>query len=329
MSFNLDFAHAQGQPTQTATFRKLAEDFIVDEQLGFEFSGEGEHLYVQIKKTGENTQYVAKQLARYLGIKPVAVGFSGLKDRHAVTTQWFSVQLPGKNIDIDWADFIEKTQLNVEVLQQGRHSAKLRRGQHLCNDFVITLRDISQSDDLEARLQTVAANGAPNYFGEQRFGIDGGNLARAQAWFSGEDPIRNKNMQGIILSAARSYLFNLVLSERIKQDNWLAPMDGDPAEVPTGPLWGRGRPKSTDALLELENEVLAHLDLWRDKLEHNGLSQERRDLVLKPRSFSWQWQDNALVLSLSLAPGLYATSLLRDVLLLNNVSAEQYTPPAA
>lgn len=329
MSFDLNFAYAQGKPEHTAVFRKVAEDFIVYEQLGFDLSGEGEHLFVQIRKTGENTQYIAKQLARYFGVKPVAVGFSGLKDRHAVTTQWFSIQLPGKPIEVDWDAFKASAQINVEVLQHGRHSAKLRRGQHQCNEFVITLRDLPQCPEIETRLNEVHKLGAPNYFGEQRFGIDGGNLDRAQAWFSGEETIKSKNMKGIVLSAARSYLFNLVLSERIQRGNWLSLLPGEDSEQPAGPLWGRGRPKCSEQVLELENQVLEPLSLWRDKLEHNGLSQERRDLVLKPKAFSWEWVDDKLVISLSLAPGAYATSVLREIVELNNLSAEQYTPPVA
>lgn len=329
MSFDLNFTYALGKPSQTAVFRKHAEDFIVFEQLGFELSGEGEHLYVQIRKKGENTQYIAKQLARYFGIKPMAVGFSGLKDRHAVTTQWFSIQLPGKDFEVNWAEFIETAKVNIEVLKQGRHSAKLRRGQHKCNDFVITLRDLPESDDTEARLKAVKEQGTPNYFGEQRFGIEGGNLDRAQAWFSGAETIKNKNMKGMVLSAARSYLFNLVLSERVKQGNWTDVLEGEGADQAMGPLWGRGRPKCSDTVLELENTILEPLALWRDKLEHNGLSQERRDLVLTPRSFLWKWQDEGLVISLSLEPGHYATSVLRDIVQLNNLSAEQYAPPAA
>ncbi|MEZ5528551.1 MAG: tRNA pseudouridine(13) synthase TruD [Porticoccaceae bacterium] len=331
--FSLDFPHAYGIPAASALFRQQLEDFQVTEQLGFVPSGEGEHLYLWVEKRGQNTRWVAGQLADAFSVDEVAVGYCGLKDRQAITRQWFSVHLPGAGLPpISELPVIP----GVSVLSVSRHPKKLRRGMHSGNGFVICLRQIDAGSQqmIEERLAAIAQGGVPNYFGEQRFGRDGGNLPAAEQLFI-ERETRNRDRRsgrsrrpaeqgGIYLSAARSYLFNLVLAERVRQGSWYIALDGE--TEPSGPLWGRGRSRAQGEVLTLEEQVLANWQDWCHGLEFSGLSQERRSLVMKPDNFSWCWGDGGdehpdLSLSFSLPPGCFATALLREVAKLQTARA--------
>lgn len=316
--FDLNWPKALGEPEASADFRTQNEDFMVYEELGFEPEGEGEHVFLQICKRGENTAWVAKQIARLANVKPMDVGYSGLKDRHAVTTQWFSVYL-GNKPEADWQALTSET---VTVLQVGRHPQKLRRGMHACNRFTIKLRNFTGDQSItEQRLHWIRAHGVPNYFGDQRFGRGGGNLPQAQRLLVDGERIRDKQLRGLILSAARSYLFNLVLASRIRTQTWLQLLEGDVAVdgFSTGPLWGRGRSLVTGDALALETEALQDFSAWTDALEYVGLSQERRALVMPAGDLTWKWQEQDLVLEFSLGSGCFATALLREVLMLRKV----------
>ena len=322
--YNLDFTYAYGKPSVTADFRSETDDFIVYENLGFELSGEGEHLFVQICKRGENTGWVAEKLAQFFNLKTVDVGFAGMKDRHAKTTQWFSLYLPKYTGEPDWAEFIASSQADVNVIESGWHKQKLRRGMHASNRFEIRLRNLSSSENIPERIQKIIENGVPNYFGEQRFGREGGNLILARRWMEDGEQIRKKKLRGMVMSAARSYLFNLVLEARIQKANWNTCLEGDTGDNPTGPLWGRGRPLVDKQAAAFEDETLNAFSKWCEQLEHCGLSQERRPLVLNPADFSWEQIDKDLILSFSLSPGLYATSVLREIAQLNNISQANF-----
>lgn len=318
LAFSVDFPRAYGGPLAEADFRTRDEDFIVDEHLGFEPEGEGEHQYIQLVKRGENTQWVAKHIARFAGVKEMDVGYCGLKDRRAVTSQWFSVYLP-KRETLDWGSLADG-ELNVHVLQSGRGQKKLRRGQHAHNRFVITLRNVvaAEPERLDDLLRLVADHGVPNYFGEQRFGRDANNLVAASRWLDDGERIQKCGPKHMIMSAARSYLFNLVLAQRIAQQSWRETLEGDAVDgdgMPTGPLWGRGRSATAGEAKVIEDEVLAPLAAWADGLEHCGLQQERRSFVLKPQNLAWQYQpdESTLTLEFDLPPGQYATSVLREI----------------
>ncbi|WP_299773235.1 tRNA pseudouridine(13) synthase TruD [uncultured Pseudoteredinibacter sp.] len=308
---DLNFAYAYGEPLGTAGFRTEFEDFQVYEQLPSAPEGEGEHVYLYVRKTNNNTAWIAKQLARAAGIQNMDVGYAGLKDRRAVTEQWFSLYMP-KGAEPNWKALdIE----GAEVLQISRGRSKLRRGDHLDNRFVIRLRDLSAAhDELEERLKQISL-AVPNYFGEQRFGVNGANLERAAQWFDEGVNIRNRQQKKFIVSAARSYLFNLVLSERVASGSWLHALEGEYLldGQPSGPMWGRGRLESSAAALELEEALLALMQNWQERLEHLGLRQDRRLLAIRPVDFSWQFEDRDLCLEFKLPPGAYATSILREL----------------
>jgi tRNA pseudouridine13 synthase len=327
-----------GAPAATATLRATPDDYQVDEVLGFEPDGTGDHVLLHVRKRDTNTEWLARQLAKFARVRPIDVGYSGLKDRNAVTTQWFSVNLAGA-AEPDWTRLNSD---NVQVLQVARNRRKLRRGVHAANRFVIALRNV-QGDraDLEQRLRTIAAHGVPNYFGEQRFGHDAGNVGRAREMFASQRPVRDRHARGMLLSAARSHVFNLVLAQRVADRTWNRPLPGDAFTLdgthsffvadtidetlhrrlaefdihPSGPLWGRGEPPSRGAARELERAVVAGNPELAEGLERAGLSQERRAARLPVRSLEWaDAGTTALQLRFQLEPGAYATTVLRELI---------------
>jgi len=298
-----------------ATLKLLNEDFIVTELPLQLPSGEGGHIWLEVEKNGANTAYVAQQLAAAAGVQDIDVGYAGLKDRYAITRQWFSIYLPkGETPDLTALEHPE-----FKVLSQSRHLRKLRRGDLQGNRFRIVLRDVNgDRDAIEANLKAVASLGVPNYFGAQRFGHDGGNVEQGRAMLAREIRVRNPKKKGIYLSAVRSFIFNEVLALRIRQGLWGKILSGDvldEAGRPTGPLWGRGRVSSADEAQALENGVASAHAILCDGMEHAGLDQERRVLVASPADLSWTWpQADQLELSFTLPAGNYATSLLKEIL---------------
>jgi len=291
-----------GEPLGRAMFRYCPEDFSVDEIIDFQPSNEGEHLLLHIQKRDQNTQWVAGLLAELAGIERRAVGFCGLKDRFAVTTQWFSLHLPGREItqqQLQHEDF--------QILSSHRHHQKLRRGMHAGNRFNIVLRDFNvDTRVLYERLERIRCCGVPNYFAEQRFGRQGNNLNRAAELIAEGRLKGNKYGTGMYLSAARSWLFNLLL------DSYLGLGSARLGE--TGALWGRGRSASVAELVKMETEVLANWGKWRDALEHAGLKQERRLFLSQPENFTYQCIDkNTFELNFDLLAGCYATAVLREI----------------
>lgn len=335
---NIEWAYASGAPSTTGVMRALPEDFAVEEVLGFEPDGEGEHVLIHIRKRNANTEWVARQLARFAGVKPMDVSYAGMKDRNAVTTQWFSIGLAGKP-EPDWK-LIEND--DIQVLHVARHRRKLRRGALKGNRFRLHITKLNGDlVGLEERMQRVARDGVPNYFGEQRFGFNHDNLRRADAMFRGEFRERDRHKRGIYLSAARSYLFNEVLSRRVADGTWKLPLPGEALMLagshsffvadeidatilarieegdihPSGPMWGRGELASHAEARELEQEVLAAHGDWCTALEKEGLEQERRALRLPVQDLSWviDAEQQVLTLSFMLDAGSYATTVLREV----------------
>lgn len=349
MSGDQDFAElprAHGAPALRARIRSAPEDFRVEELPSFAASGSGEHLLLSVEKRGMNTAFAAKRLAQWAGVGEVAIGYAGLKDRHAVTVQRFSVHLP-KRVAPDIAALESD---DLRVLEQHWHAKKLPRGALAGNRFVLTLRELEIEGEggraaVEARLQRIAAAGVPNYFGEQRFGRDGDNVANALAMFAGRRVRREQ--RSLLLSAARSELFNRALAARVRDGSWDGLRDGagldgevwslagsrsvfgpEPwsaalaerlraADIhPSGPLWGRGELRSADAVRALE---LAALDgeqalALRAGLETAGMDQERRALRLHAQALQWRWlDDGALELGFVLPPGAYATVVLAEL----------------
>lgn len=332
-----DMPRAHGASVLRAVIRSTPEDFFVEELPAFAPTGEGEHLLLTVEKRGMNTAFAARRLAEWAGVAEVAVGYAGLKDRHAVTRQRFSVQLPGRAAPdvsaLETGDF--------KVLEANRHSRKLARGTLAGNRFVLMLRQV-QGDrgPIEMRLRQIAGHGVPNRFGEQRFGRDGGNVQAALAMFGGRRVGREQ--RSLLLSAARSELFNRVLSARVRDGTWNTGCEGEVWMLdgsrsvfgpepwsdalaerlarfdihPSGPLWGEGELRSSGACALMETEALAD-DLalrLRKGLEQARLKQERRALRLLPHALEWRWcDDGALRLAFELPAGTYATTVLAEL----------------
>lgn len=269
----------------------------------------GEHCYLLIRKTDSNTQWVAELLARVLNVKPVAVGFCGLKDRRAITTQWFSVLSPSPDPH-QLAQLSELSNAMVEVLSVARGTRKLRRGMHHGNEFRIRLVFANPEAAVRAAhaFERVIALGAPNYFGAQRFGSNGNNLQRAAQQFQRRN---RRPPPGMVISAARSWLFNLVLAERVRNGSWNeAGAYGE--ALPSGPLWGRGRNPVGTELQAFEQDCLRDYSQWCLGLEHCGLSFERRALINLPEAASATVDGHAVWFQFRLKPGCFATTLLDE-----------------
>ena len=314
----------------SATLKRLNEDFNVTELPLQLPSGAGEHLWLDVEKNGANTAFVAQQLAEAAGVQDMDVGYAGLKDRYAVTRQWFSIYLPkGETPDLTRLQHPE-----FNVLSQRRHTKKLRPGDLQGNRFCIVLRDVTgDRDAIEANLKAVAAQGVPNYFGAQRFGFDGGNVEQGRAMLARETRVRNPKKKGLYLSAVRAFVFNEVLALRIQQGLWGQALPGDvmdEAGRPTGPLWGRGRVRTTDEAQALENGVAARHATLCNGMEHAGLDQARRALVAHPADMSWTWpRADQLVLSFALPAGNYATAVLNEILRTTEPERHTEAEPAA
>lgn len=339
-----ELAYAYGKPETAAKFKTDLTDFIVKESISFEPEGEGTHAYLYIEKTDTNTEWLARQLARFSGIEARDIGYAGLKDRGAVTSQWFSINLEGIN-EPDWDDL----KINgIKLLKKTYHRKKLKRGAIKHNQFEIILRDIDKNKvaAITDRIAQIKMSGVPNYFARQRFGHHYNNLTRAEDWFKNGKKIKKRSERSIILSAARSMVFNQMLSQRIQSTGWNELIDGEVMMLqgthsiftpdiiddellqrfkqgdihPTTALWGRGRLGSEKKLLALEESVAETLSAWCSGLENQGLKQERRASRLFPENVSVKAGDESsgglltnVNLSFSLPSGTYATAVLREI----------------
>ena len=329
---------AHGTPPATGRIRVEPEDFRVEEVLGFEPDGAGTHLLITVEKRGANTGWVAGQLARAAAVPVHEVGFSGHKDRQAVTVQAFSVPSP---VDEPLEPILAHAGEGYRVIAVARHGRKLRPGSHRANRFALRIRDL-QGDRaaVEACLQKISTAGVPNYFGPQRFGRDGSNLRRAREWSMGGAPLRDRSQRSFALSAARSHLFNEVLAARVRRGDWdrLLPgeaviLDGkrsffaapavEPELVerarsmdvhPSGPLAGRGTVAATAEALTVEGRALVGEAALLDLLNAQGLEHERRALRLPVRECRWNFEGDALQFEFTLPRGTFATAVLHELL---------------
>lgn len=328
---------AYGGPVSSGKIKVNPEDFVVEEQLSFELDNQGEHVYVFVEKSELNTDEVARRIARQAGVKSVDIGYAGLKDRNAVTRQWFSVRYP-VNSELDLSP-VESDRL--KVVEQCRNSRKLRRGAITGNRFKLVVRDIGGAPDLlDDRLRVLRDFGFPNYFGEQRFGHHGDNIKQVFEMFEGKRRVNQRHLRSLLISSARSFLFNQLLAARIQNRTWNHAIHGDLMQLdgtnrffkleqidqvilervhtldihPTGVMWG-----SPPALVEktayyLELNALSSFPELMEGLERAGLKQERRALRVRVKEMDWAFIDQqTLELSFMLPPGAYATVLLREV----------------
>ena len=328
-----DWARAHRNPEFRGHIRQSASDFQVTEILDYELSGDGEHDYLWIEKQDANTAWVAENLAKHAAIRESDVGFAGRKDRNAVTRQWFSVRRPSGD-GTDWNAFELP---GVQILEQARHTRKLRRGAHSGNKFRIAIRGVdAPAQAVNERLALIREYGVPNYFGEQRFGRDGNNLQLASDLFAGRKLRRNK--RSFALSAARSYLFNHIVQYRVLDGTWNQLIQGEYACLdgtnsifaveqidhelqercvemdihPGGALWGRGESNCGEAVKVLENSATESCDEFRRGLE-SQTDRSRRALRLAARNLEWDIENQTVWMEFGLTNGGFATAVLREI----------------
>ena len=284
--------------------REYIADFKVTEQLDFEFADEGEHLYLQVEKTGMTSTQVAQLLAEHYGVSVADVAYSGMKDKRAIATQWFSVRLPQK-----------EARPNVpflRILQERRHTKKLRRGQHRANRFELVVRGVQHEldSDIARRLRTPF----PNYFGPQRFGYQGSNWQRAREWAVASRPRVGRATRAIYLSTLRAGIFNDLLALRIENDTWNVLVDGDVSLdcVPTGPMWGRGSLPTSVQALKYEQEIQRMHAPVCEALEWVGLKHDRRKLAVAPNEVVVHLENNSIFVGFVLPPSAYANVFLNE-----------------
>ncbi|MFZ5957260.1 tRNA pseudouridine(13) synthase TruD [Pseudomonas knackmussii] len=341
---------AHGEPCGQAVLKAVAEDFQVDEVLDIPLSGDGEHLWLWVEKRGLNTEEAARRLARAAGVSQRMISYAGLKDRQALTRQWFSLHLPGKADP----DLTAAEDDSLRILQRTRHQRKLQRGAHSANGFCLRLTQLSADKAaLEERLQRIAREGVPNYFGSQRFGHDGGNVVDARSCAERGILPEQRNLRSRMLSAGRSFLFNRVLAQRVAEGNWNRAQVGDllaftdsrsffpagEAECadprldildlhPTGPLWGKGASPAAGLTAERENAIGADEMALCQWLGDADLVHERRILRLPIQSLAWHYPGpDILQLEFVLPAGCFATVVVRE--LVDLIPAGQMENPCA
>lgn len=340
MSVNIDFFEliknfptANPIPQTRGDLRTYASDFRVDEILSFQPSGEGEHLFLQIRKIDSNTDWVARQLQKKSGLTSRDIGYAGKKDRHSISTQWFSLHLPGRTVELD-----ELAGEGYEIISAIRHNKKLRRGSLLENRFEIMVRNLTDKID-DSLIKTMSESGVPNYFGMQRFGFGGSNLSKADELLKGKIKIKNRNKRGIIISSARSLLFNLQLAQRVAQGSWQEYLKGDCLMLAgtqsffkveallsedkkrleegdlqiSGWLAGKQASDSTDEAMANEQQAIAQYSDWLTGLIGLNLDSARRSFCCRPKNLKVEQQNETAKLSFSLSKGSFATSVIREL----------------
>ena len=330
----MDLAYLQKTPPkQTALLKAECADFVVKEQLGYDMSGDGEFVVVKVRKTDCNTLFVGEQLAKFAGISARNMSYAGLKDRKAVTEQWFSLQMPGQPTP----DFSQFSLEGVEILEVTRHQRKIRIGSLQGNHFEILLRNAEETDELKVRLDFLVKNGFPNYFTEQRFGRDGNNLTQALRWANGEIKVKDRNKRSFYLSAARSEVFNLIVAKRIELGLAQQVLNGDVLQLNGSHSWFvadesedltqlQQRLIQQDILLtapligeedksavDFENEIFAQHQALCDLMRQERMKAARRPILMQPQQFQWQFEPNGLRLKFYLPAGSYATALAREL----------------
>lgn len=334
-------------PGTGGTLRTNDDDFVVDEELPYAASGAGDHVFVRIEKRGLTTVDAVRALARALGVRDRDVGVAGMKDRRAVTRQWLSLPPPVSPEQALAAALPDEVAPALRVLEAVRHPHKLRTGHVRANRFVLRVRGTAAGAAERASAILAALSlppGAPNWYGEQRFGRDGDNAARGRALVSGaRSPGRDRRMDRLMVSALQSQLFNDWLTARLDDGLYRGVLAGDvlhkrgggmftsddPATdqarlaagelVVTGPMFGermRQPPDASPAFVR-EAEVLARAGLERGAFAAVRAIAEgtRRDAAIEVGDARVTELDGeALEIGFTLPGGAYATAVMREIM---------------
>ncbi|WP_337189682.1 tRNA pseudouridine(13) synthase TruD [Gilliamella sp. Pas-s25] len=330
-----------GKPTTTGQYKQQHEDFMVTEDLGFELTGDGEHVLAFLQKRDCNTIFVAEQLAKYVGISAKLVSYAGLKDRQAITTQWFSLHMPGQQTP----DFSAFDVAGCQILKVTRHNKKLKIGALKGNYFKIRLRNLNAQSEIESKLALIKQHGVPNYFGEQRFGRDENNITQAIKWACGEISVKDRKKRSFYLSAARSAIFNDIVSQRIAQNLHQLVLDGDILQLAQRGSWFVAQEDELDLLqqrlrngeinitapmvgdsplgtrfkaFDFEQKCLESWPQFNNLFKKERVETARRSILLRADQLNWQWlDDSTLEIDFYLPSGCYATSVIRELIMEN------------
>ncbi|HHL32600.1 MAG TPA: tRNA pseudouridine(13) synthase TruD [Oceanospirillales bacterium] len=323
----------------TGKIRTCPEDFRVTERNDIELSGTGEHLWLYIEKTGSNTDWVAKQLSNVCQTPRRQIAYAGMKDRQAITQQWFSIQLP-KVADVE--KIAAALPDNINILKAGLHSKKIKIGQLEGNQFKLIIRDIiGNKEEIEQNINHIIKLGVPNYFGPQRFGQQMGNIDKAKRWFMGDYKVKSRTLKSLLISSARSHIFNCIVAQRIKDNIWDQTIAGDllqlqgsrswfpgadakPQELIqrlnefdihiSAAMWGEDAVQSDGACAALENAIALNFPEYHKGFKQFRLKQDRRAIRIQATQLEYHWlNDNSLQLTFELQPGAYATGVLREI----------------
>ncbi len=318
-------------PRTGGVLRTVPADFQVDEVPLYLPSGEGEHLYLHVRKTGHTTAHVLRELGLQLGLRPQDIGAAGLKDRHAVTTQWLS--LPGK-AERRLSGF---SLPDVEILQVSRHANRLGMGHLKGNRFTVRVRGAEGTAALaQTTLDELTRLGIPNYFGPQRFGLGGLNAEEGLRVLRGESRLRDPAVRRFLVSSVQSLIFNRFLALRLDRGLFAALLSGDMAKKhdtggvfevqdaaaeslraargevsATGTLFGRKVKPLTQDAGALEHEAL---DAWGlTPAAFSSRKGDRRIVRIFAEDAAVTPEEDGYTVTFSLPRGSFATSLLREL----------------
>jgi tRNA pseudouridine13 synthase len=310
--------------------------FVVEEIPLYEPAGEGEHIYVRLTREGWTTRALQQRLVGLFNLREVDVGCAGLKDKHARVTQTFSLLLE----NVDEATVARRIQgtLPVEMMWAKRHRNKLRKGHLLGNRFriVVLHPEPEAMAQAEAICQALQVHGLPNFYGVQRFGIEGDNAQRGREVLLGRGP-RERWLKRFLLSAYQAALFNAWLTERIRRGWFERLLTGDIAkktdtgglfevmdavvEFPrfqqkeityTGPIYGARMRWASGGPGELERMVLEAAEVTTGMLRRARLDGSRRPARLFLGDLSIEPHPDGLLFMFTLPKGVYATTVLRE-----------------
>jgi len=310
-------------------FYQNENDFIVEENP-IEFTGRGNFIIAKIKKKKLGTWDLLEKLSKGLRVYENELGYAGLKDKNATTTQYISI--PRKYVK----DLSKFKHPKIEIKETFLHSTKLNIGDLIGNSFEITLHDVREEDvgKIEKILKEISKNGMPNYFGFQRFGHDAKeNLDKARRYIYDDLIIKDRKLAKMLVSAYQSDFFNKWLVERINSStNKFEALDGDVFReykkdkfftpkrldetmikdfeakkiVPTGLLPGRHAFRSITKARAIEEN---YDDTY---IQEKGY---RRDAIVYPTNISVKYNkgNSNCILKFTLPKSSYATVLIENI----------------
>ena len=310
-------------------FVQTQKDFVVDELPLGEFKGKGNHLILQIKKVEYTTWDMIAVFAEFLNLPAQKIGYAGLKDKHATTTQYISV-------DAKYEKSLKKFHnKNIKILSMTLHDKSIRMGDLKGNRFTINLQEVTniEAGQIEKIARKTAKNGLPNYFGYQRFGRDNDSINQAKEMIAGDLHIADSKIKNFLISIYQSEFFNEWLRERVvksREDNEgkFILLDGDiyitnkgklttpkimPTKdftnqklTPTGLLCGRDVFRARDEARQIEEK-------YDDEfLQEKGY---RRTALIYPEDIKCEYinKETTLQMSFSLPKGSYATVFIESI----------------